>query len=191
MGVTNPYVSGNFPDTFVQDSKGFVQGTYAANAVSKNLLTVGKLASTETLPMWGGVAVQELMATDESGVNQIKRATNYATTTGFSVSAQTYHALVTTDNTVPVVPVGSDVQFFRLGSKARIYLPIDPALDLTTLQIGEPVSFDFTTGEIIAFDTTALNVKVLRIIQNSLTVSYDTGTGNATWYIDPVAEVEI
>ena len=191
MSVSNPYTSGNFPNTFVQDSKGFVQGSYAADAVAKNFLVAGKIASTETLPMWGGVAIQELMAATEGTINTIKRAVSYATCTGFSVSAQTYNALVTTDNTVPVVPVGADCQFFRLGSGVRLYLPIDPALDLTTLQIGAAVSFDFTTGQIVEFDTTALAVKVLSVIQNSLIVSYDALTGNATWATGAVAEVEI
>jgi hypothetical protein len=98
---------------------------------------------------------------------------------------------VTTDNTVPVSPVGTDTQIFRLGEKVRVYLPIDPALDLTTLQIGTAVSFNFTTGKIIAFSTTALSVKVLAVDPAGLVASYDSGTGNVTWTAGAVAEVEI
>lgn len=191
MSVNNPYVSGNFSGTFVADSRGFVQGGYAADSVAKTKLVAAKLASTETLPMWGGIPVTEKMSADPNSINTVARATAYANVTGFAVNAQTYTALVTTDNTVPVSPVGTDVQIFRLGEKVRIYVPIDPALDLTTLAIGTAVSYDFTAGEIIAFDTTALPVKVINVHPDSMRVSYDTVTGNATWVTGAIAEVEI
>jgi len=187
----NPYSSNNFQGTFVSDSKGFVQGGYAADGVAKTRLVAVKVAATETLPMWGGVPITEKLSADENAINTVTRATAYANVTGFSVNAQTYSALVSTDNTVPVIPAGTDGQIFRLGSQVRIYVPIDPALDLTTLQIGTAVSWDFTANQIIAFATTALPVKVLAVHQNSYLVSYDALTGNATWATGSVAEVEI
>jgi len=81
--------------------------------------------------------------------------------------------------------------WFNSFDKIRVYLPIDPALDLTTLQIGTAVSFNFTTGKIIAFSTTALAVKVLAVDPAGLVSSYDSGTGNVTWIAGAVAEVEI
>lgn len=191
MSVSNPYKSGNFAGTFVPSAKGFIQGGYAADGVAKTKLVAVKGAATETLPFWGGIAVQEKMSAAMGGINTIARATSYATCTGFTVNAQNYTSLVTTDNTVPVSPVGTDTQIFRLGEKVRVYLPIDPALDLTTLQIGTAVSFNFTTGKIIAFSTTALSVKVLAVDPAGLVASYDSGTGNVTWIAGAVAEVEI
>lgn len=191
MSVSNPYTSGNFRNTFVANAKGFVQGGYAADGVAKTKLVAAKGASTETLPFWGGIAITEKMAATNGNLNTVARATSYATITGFTVNAQNYTALVTTDNTVPVSPVGTDVQIFRLGEKVRIYLPIDPALDLTTVQVGAAVSFNFTTGKIIAFDTTALPVKVLAVDPAGLVASYDAVSGNVTWVTGAVAEVEI
>lgn len=55
----NPYKSGNFSGTFVKSSKGFIQGGYAADGIAKTKLVAVKGASTETLPFWGGIAIQE------------------------------------------------------------------------------------------------------------------------------------
>lgn len=191
MSVSNPYASGNFAGTFVANSKGFVQGGYAADSIAKTKLIAVRGASTETLPFWGGLAVSEKLAAVNGGLNTVARATAYANVTGFTVNAANYTSLVTTENTVPVAPVGTDLTILRLGSKVRIYLPIDPALDLTTLQVGTAVSFDFTAGKIIAFNTTAIPVKVISVDPAGLIASYSSGTGNVTWATGAVAEVEI
>jgi hypothetical protein len=187
----NPYSSGNFAGTFVSNAKGFVQGGYAADSIAKTKLVAVRGASTETLPFWGGLAVTETLAAVNGGLNTVARATAYADVTGFTVNAANYTSLVTTDNTVPVSPVSTDLTIFRLGEKVRIYLPIDPALDLTTLQVGTSVSFNFTTGQIVAFSTTALPVKVLAVDPAGLVASYSSVTGNVIWATGAVAEVEI
>jgi hypothetical protein len=191
MTVPNPYSSGNFAGTFVANAKGFVQGGYAADSLTKTKLVAVRGASIETLPFWGGLAVTEKIAAVNGGLNTVARATAYANVTGFTVNAANYTSLVTTDNTVPVAPVGTDVTILRVGSKARIYLPIDPALDLTTLQVGTAVSFDFTAGKIVAFSTTALPVKVLAVDPQGVIASYSSVTGDVTWATGAVAEVEI
>lgn len=191
MAVSNPYTSGNFAGTFVANAKGFVQGGYAADSIAKTKLVAVRGTTTETLPFWGGIAVTEKMAVVNGGLNSVARATAYTDLTGFTVNAANYTSLVTTDNTVPVSPVGTDLTILRLGSKVRIYLPIDSALDLTTLQIGTKVSFNFTTGKIVAFSVTALPVTVIAVDPAGLIASYSAGTGNVTWATGAVAEVEI
>ncbi|HEY7414008.1 MAG TPA: hypothetical protein VH593_02355, partial [Ktedonobacteraceae bacterium] len=78
---------------------------------------------------------------------------------------------------------GGLVNFYRLGSGARVALAIDPTL--ITLEGGlitAQVSWDFTNQKIIAFATTALNVRILAIKASGCMVPvYNSGTGFITW----------
>lgn len=180
----NPSLTTNAAGSFNVQSLGFIQGMALDDPSVRNELAGGYLDAAETVPMWGGVAIDELIAgVSESRGPSIKRAVSYATLTGFSVFNQNHAAISSPQSPVPLTPSGMLVNFYRLGSGARIPLKIDPALvtlegDIITTQ----VSWDFATQQIVAFDTTALNVRVLEVaVGNSLTVTYDAGTGFATW----------
>jgi hypothetical protein len=180
---------------FNTESDGFVVGTAMPDPSTRFALAGGILASTETLPMWGGLAISENIPTERSTPTAnparpdtalgsiIARATAYANLTGFSVFDQNYAAVNTPQSPVPSVGSGGLVNFYRLGSGARIALAIDPAL--VTLEGGlitQQISWDFTAQRIIAFATTALNVKVLAIkSSNCMLPSYNSGTGFLTW----------
>jgi hypothetical protein len=83
------------------------------------------------------------------------------------------------------------VNFYRLGSGARVALAIDPTL--VTLEGGlitQQVSWDFANQKIIAFATTALAVKILAIKSSGCMVpSYNAGTGFVTWNYNGAAAV--
>ena len=180
----NPSLTTNAAGSFNVQSLGFIQGMALDDPSVRNELAGGYLDAAETVPMWGGIAIDELIAAvTESRGPSIKRAVSYATLTGFSVFNQNHAAISSPQSPVPLTPSGMLVNFYRLGSGARIPLKIDPALvtlegDIITTQ----VSWDFATQQIVAFDTTALDVRVLEVaVGNSLTVTYDAGTGFATW----------
>lgn len=182
----NPSLTTNAAGSFNIQSLGFIQGLALDDPSVRNELAGGYLDAAETVPMWGGVAIDELIAAvTESRGPSIKRAVSNVTLTGFSVFNQNHAAISSPQSPVPLTPSGMLVNFYRLGSGARIPLKIDPAL--VTLEgeiITTQVSWDFANQKIIAYDggIGALDVRVLEVaIGNSMTVTYDAGTGFATW----------
>jgi hypothetical protein len=133
-----------------------MQGMTLDNPSARQFLSGGFLASTETLPMWGGVAISEYLPQYSTGStlypipalgSSIARATSVASTipiTGFSVFDQVHSAINFPQSPVPLIPTGGMVNFYRLGSGARIKVAADPTV--ASLQgglISANVSWDF------------------------------------------------
>jgi hypothetical protein len=199
----NPYIQTNAAGMFTVESDGLIVGTAYPDPATRFALAGGWLAQTETLPMFGGIAISENVPTERSTApatptrpdialgSVIARAAAYANLTGFSVFDQNYAAVNTPQSPVPTVGSGGLVNFYRLGSGARIALAIDPAL--VTLEGGlitAQVSWDFSAQRLIAFATTALNVKVLSIKSTGcMRPIYTSGTGLTTWNYNDAAAI--
>jgi hypothetical protein len=203
----NPYIQTSAAGMFTIESDGLVVGTAYPDPATRFALAGGWLAQAETLPMFGGVAISESIPTERTTApatptradislgSVIARATTLAagagTVTGFSVFDQNYAAVNTPQSPVPVVGSGGLVNFYRLGSGARVALAIDPAL--VTLEGGlitQQVSWDFTAQRIIAFATNALAVKVISIKStNCMRPIYTAATGFVTWSYNDAAAV--
>lgn len=187
----NPVIQTTAAGMFTIESDGFIAGTAMPDPATRFALSGGWLAETETLPMFGGVAISENIPQERPPVNRadvalggiIARATAEANLTGFSVFDQNYAAVNTPQSPVPTTPSGGLVNFYRLGSGARVALAIDPTLiSLEGTLITSQVSWDFINQKIIAFATNALPVRVLQIKQNNCMVPvYNSGTGFVTW----------
>ena len=192
----NPLQTTNAAGTFNIESTGFIQGTTMDAPAIRNRLKGGVLATTETLAMYGGVAITESIPTgyvsgSSAGPKSlgpfIQRATAITggslPITGFCVFDQAHHMVATPASPVPTAQAGMSVNYYELGTGARIALQIDPGL--ITLQGGlitQQVSWDFTLQRIVAYTTgTALPIKILEIAPtNCMTVLLD-GFGNGTW----------
>lgn len=182
----NPAATTNLAGLFITQAQGLVQGVFMDDPALRYELAGGVLKSTETLPMWGGVAVEELVsATGFSPLgNDIARSVAQTSYSGFSVFNQNGAAINTPQSPVPLTLLGGQVNFFRKGSGARIVVACDPALvdlggGITTAQ----VSWDYTNQKLVAYDSVAaLPVQVLSVqALGCMTVSYNSGTGAATW----------
>jgi hypothetical protein len=199
----NPVVQTNAPGMFNIESDGLIVGTAFPDPAARFALSGGWLAAAETLPMFGGVAINESIPQERPPVTRadvalggiIARATTLAagagTTTGFSVFDQNYAAVNTPQSPVPSVGPGGLVNFYRLGSGARVALAIDPTLiSLEGGLITQQVSWDFTLQRIIAFATNALAVKILSVKSTGCMVPvYTSGTGFVTWNYNGAAAV--
>ena len=201
----NPYLQTSAAGMFNIESDGFVVGTAMPDPAARFALSGGWLAQTETLPMFGGVAISELIPTERSTApatptrpdialgSVIARATTLAagagTTTGFCVFDQNYAAVNTPQSPVPTIGSGGLVNFYRLGSGIRVALAIDPAL--VTLEGGlitQQVSWDFSAQRIIAFAPNALNVRILHVKSTGcMRPIYTAGTGFTTWSYNDAA----
>jgi|SRR5580765_441513 len=160
----NPLLTTTALGSFNVQSMGYIQGQAMDDPSARYRLAGGVLASTETLPMWGGVGISETTspvsggpAGGETGGN-ITRATNLTTDhttgalTGFSVFDQNYAMINTPQSPVPLAATGQMVNFYRLGSRARIAVACDPVLaDLEGLIITQQVAWDFVNQLLIPF----------------------------------------
>jgi hypothetical protein len=188
----NPNITSNAAGTFGIHWDGLIQGTALPSPNAHFDLSGGIVATTETNPIYGGIAISEAIplnpgsppttpAAEQGGY--ISRAAGYTTLTGFSVFDQDYSMINHTASPVPLADKGMQVNFYRLGSGQRICVAIDPALvNLYGQIITTQVSWDFTAQRIVAFSTTALPAKVLKVVPtNCMTVNYTLGSGVATW----------
>jgi hypothetical protein len=159
----NPLVTTNGAGSFNTQSNGYIQGQAMDDPATRYRLAGGVLASSETIPMWGGVGISETTSpvsggptNGETGGNITRATTQAAHTagqlTGFSVFDQDHSMINTPQSPVPLAGSGMGVNFYRLGSNARIAVAIDEALvDLEGNVITQQVSWDFVNQRLIPF----------------------------------------
>ena len=198
----NPYVQTSAAGMFVIESDGFIVGTAMPDPAARFALSGGWLASSETLPMFGGLAISENVPQERPPVTRadislggiIARGTVAAAAgttgaiTGFSVFDQNYAAVNTPTSPVPTVGSGGLVNFYRFGSGARVALSADPALaaavETGTSPISAPLYWDPVNFRISATSTSNLLVPVKGLVvkgSNCMVPSYSSGTGLTTW----------
>jgi hypothetical protein len=160
----NPNLTSNAAGTFNVTSVGLVQGTAYPDPSTRFALNGGLLATSETIPMFGGVGIFENVP-NGSGTNpsatlgcQVGRAnalTGSKALTAFSVFDQAYGMINSPQSPVPLAPSGGQVMYYRLGSRARIAVACDPSLvSLRGQPIGSQVSWDFVNQRLIPFSAT-------------------------------------
>jgi hypothetical protein len=160
----NPMLTTNAAGSFSVQSEGYVQGTALDDPAIRYQLANGVLAQTESLPMWGGVAIFEDMPNPGFGNvtgPTVGRATTTSNLTGFSVFNQGHAMVNWPQNKVPIVGQGGTVPFFRLGSNARIPVACDPSL--VSLQgglINQQVSWDFNNQVLQPYDASTATYSV-------------------------------
>lgn len=162
----DPYTTTNAAGLFTAVSDGFVQGAAQDDPAYRDWLMGGILATTETLPMWAGVGIyinqlvnQIPLANDSSPLGYtVGRATNVtvgatAQLAGFSVSNQSYASPITTNNSVQLSASGGPVNFFQLGSHARIPVAVDPTLiaAIANGSILQQVSWDYVNQRLTTY----------------------------------------
>lgn len=157
----NPGITTNAAGSFNRDSVGLIQGTAYDSPNARYNLAGGQLANTETIPIWGGVGIYELVPGVSGGPSaslggQIGRATSLTGSTaltGFTVFDQAYGMLNTPQSPVPLAGSSMSVNFYRLGSGARLAVAVDPTLiDLQGDIITSQVSWDFNEQVLQPYD---------------------------------------
>jgi hypothetical protein len=191
MSITvSPYTTTNTTGTFGVSSQGYIQGTAEDDPVTRYALSGGIVNSSETYPMWGGIAITESISSTPTtaaglmGSTIARAATTGANIQGFTVSDQGYNGIITTSSKVPLYVQGGSVHFYRLGSRARLRLKIDDTFAATLLGglTSATCYWDFTNQQLLGTGTGALSVKILDVqIGNSKTISYNTSTGIASF----------
>lgn len=177
-----PYATTNVVGSFSVQSDGYVQGVALDDPSVRNYLNGGPLATTETLPMWGGVAVSESIpaATANTSVgNTISRATAVANINGFSVFNQAAAWITSPTSECPSAGTGMTIPYYRMGSGARIALALDPALvTLSGGLVTQQVSWDFNNQRLQPYVASGATESV-----TSITSSFNAGTGVYTFAV--------
>lgn len=161
----NPYQNsvGN-NGLFNVSSDGLRQGTAYPDPSTRYRLRGCTLASSETLPMWGGVGVYMDVPGGAGNPSYTLgppcgRAVSLTDASkplaGFSVFDQDYAMITSPQSPVPLIGSYGMVNVYPLGSLARIAVACDPVLtDLRQGPIGAQVSWDFTNQLLIPYEGT-------------------------------------
>lgn len=191
----NPYATTTPQNTFLLETQGYIQGVSMDDPSAYQWLAGGVLASTETVVMWGGVPIEEIVnlpGTGSDGLGgNVKRATSQATVTGWSVFNQASSMVVTPGNTAPMAGTLNYVAFYRVGTNQRIAVQADPALSAaisgdSIAAAGQALYWDVTNYRVTT-TTTGGNwqlpstTRLLSINSNSKIVSYNSSTQAVTW----------
>lgn len=197
----NPALVTNAPGLFKVSSRGYVQGVALDDPSVRNWLVSGVVAPAASNPMWGGEAITESLVTPNVQANEIgsvlSLATAQANLTGFTVFNQSLAMIQSTQSPVPLAPQSGAINFYRLGSGARIAVKCSSAVAaaLAGGVVNPALYWDYTNQMLLnAPGGTAINVKVVDVdtAGNSRTVVYNSGTGFATWNdTDFVAVIQI
>jgi hypothetical protein len=175
----NPMSTTNAAGGFRTQSDGYTQGVAHDDPAARYALAGGYLAATETLPMYGGVAISETVSSTIANGhmgNAISRATLVANVTGFSVFNQSHNGINWPQSRVPTIQSNMSVNFYRLGSGARIPVACDPGLVSANGQlITQQVSWDFNNQRLQAYVASAATVSV-----TSMTATYSATLGGET-----------
>lgn len=171
----NPVLTTTSYGTFSVQSDGLFQGTAFDDPAVRNALAGGVLSVSETLPMWGGVAIYESVAPaagfDVSLGGQIGRAlslTGSKALTGFSVFNQAHGWITSPQSPVPQASGGMGVPFYRMGSGARIAVAVNPSL--VTLEGGlitQQVSWDFNNQALQPYDAATATYALSSVTWNN------------------------
>ncbi|WP_237929969.1 hypothetical protein [Buttiauxella sp. S19-1] len=185
---------GAFSGLFNVESRGLTQGDAQDDPAIRMQLCSGTLTDDLDAPVWGGLGVVECISTVETNVSgsTIKKATA-SVCNAFSVFNQAYHGITTASNPVPLYLAGSSIHYYRVGSGARIPLPI--SANVAALATGnDPVGADGFVWDLVnncvdVYSSSSsanpkVNISLLMVSQQgNLTVKKDTD-GNVVWEND-------
>ena len=165
----NPYVTTVSNGTFNTQSKGLTQGDVYPDPSTRYARRGGVLASSETLPMWGGVGVYALIPGNSSNppsvpvralgatLGRATALTGSKPLLGFSVFEGAYNMVNNPQSPVPLIGSYGSVMYYALGSRARIIVQCSPNLiNYQGEPLNQPVSWDFTNQQLEPYVSTTI-----------------------------------
>lgn len=177
----NPNITTVAAGTFNISSEGYIQGTALNDPAVRNELAGGTVALTESAPMWGGIAITENVPTiGAAGTlgGTVKRATAETNITGWTVFDQAHGMINFPQSPAPLAAPGMQVNFYRIGSNARIAVAASPTLlGLDGLAINSQVSWDYVNEQLVPFVSTTISSGTYATATTISSGTYNTTTG--------------
>lgn len=150
---------------FNTSAVGMIQGQADADPATRFALRGGIVSNNETVPMWGGIGVYaNVPPISTNGPRQplgpvIGRAAGLSTLVGFSTFDQSYNMINNPASPVPTAGSGQSLNFYPLGSRARLAVACDPALvSLRGGAINPNVSWDYVNNLLIPYEASAFTI---------------------------------
>lgn len=177
----NPMTTTNALGSFSVQSDGYIQGVALDDPANRFNLSSGTVVSTETKPMWGGLAIAELLPGNQSSPrgSNIRRAVSIDELEGFTVFNQAHNGLTTPQSPVPQFTSGMSVSYYRLGSNMRVPLKASAqvvALGTSGASVRTPLAWNFVHDEV----TTAAAAGYSGADIDTTAVAYASGVATAT-----------
>lgn len=186
----NPALMTNAAGGFLASSEGYVQGIALDDPATRNELCAGILVPTAANPIWGACGITESLPTAGTEADSVSSilalATAQANLTGFTVFNQSAAMIQSAQSPAPLAPAGGAINFYRLGSGARIPVACSQAVAaaIAAGAINQALYWDYANQLLLnAPGGTAIGVKVVGVdaLGRSQVVTYNGGTGLATW----------
>lgn len=197
MGLTfDPMKTTGIADGFVLSTDGFVQGTFLDSPTNRFELEGGAVDTAQTAPLWGGLPIKlkvPAVGNNSTGPTAVI-ADSLGDISAYVLFNQASGGIITPSSNVPLYSAGMSINFARPGSNMRIVLPLKAA-DLAGLVGAAPdvaLYWDPTNLYVTVTSTSnygPLPVQLEFLSNSSKTVSYNSGTGNATWVDNGTAVV--
>lgn len=190
----NPMLVTTASGTFSTQSEGYIQGTFLDDPAVRYALSGGVLMTSETIPMWGGVGIFENVSyppiqtsfpQDNLG-SLVGRATTTALVQGFSVFNQSHSWITSPQSTAPSAGINMGVNYFRIGSGARIVVKADPALatlEGAAVNAANMFSWDCTAQVLQPYQAATTTAAVTSITVAAGGLATVTMTGAFPWTI--------
>ncbi|MDK1204190.1 MULTISPECIES: hypothetical protein [Cronobacter] len=180
----NPMQTTNARGSFYAKSDGLIQGVALDDPAARYALASGTLASDEVKPLWGGLAINELVpgASSAPRGSIIKRANTLSQLVGFSVFNQAHNGLTTPQSPVPIFLSNMSVSFYRLGSGMRIPVKASDAviaLASAGISVNQPLVWNFADDCLDVFSTVATEISTTAVTWTAPTANAD-GFATAT-----------
>jgi hypothetical protein len=202
----NPATQSTFAGTFFVSSEGYTQGDALDDPAIRFSLRGGIVSTSATVPMWGGLLVTETLTSGTGGVGATAPAQNLesilsAATSlsagnaagylGVTVFNQSTAMIQSAQSRVPMAPSGGAINFYRVGSGARIpMLATSAAVAAWAGGVTDPQTIYWDTanycltnasGGGIIGPITNMYLESVPSVGNSRTVSYSSVTNFANW----------
>lgn len=147
----NPLLVSSPANTFDVVSTGAYQGSLEADPTVENQVIQGVVAKVAPFPLYGGVPIIEALV-DENTLSHtyINVSPTVNEITGVTTNFQSVGTYIYPGSNVPQAPVNGNINFFRLGSNARIWMNASAAAVASLFDgpINKRVTYNFTTMQI-------------------------------------------
>ncbi|EMO5715248.1 hypothetical protein RVW00_000173 [Enterobacter bugandensis] len=183
----NPFKTYGVSAGFTVDTEGFVQGDALPDPAVEQQLCSGVLDGGITTPVYPGVGLIERITKggDQGSILADVTAGSLASCNAFAVSNRAYHMILTPGNTVPRYMAGGSVHYYRLGSNARIPLPVSPQVALLSGPVGAQSLYWDPVGmriDIAADPADAIRIRLLEVSDSGgMTIVYNPTTQGLSW----------
>jgi hypothetical protein len=198
MSLSNPYKTGPaFKNSFNVDSTGLTQGDAQDDPAIRLLLTAGIIADDVVGSLWGGLALNaSIPQSKNNALGAVIRPATATNCNSFCVFNQANHGVITPNNGVPVYQATNGIHYYRIGSGARIPLPISPEVaalaDGTTAIDGHTFAWDPATKRIDVATSGGMAIKLLSVsMSGNMAADEDSTTKNVNWIDAPLGLFQI